>query len=174
MVSQDERLHAVCLSPHRKTYSVKMRDGVPSKRKARQAPGLRRSDRLVHIVRELLRSDLLQEQLIKVGEQRLRRLRQQRLVPGELEVRRILDQPVIELEPLAIWRARQLRLDALHCRYVAQIDKALDLCIVESGGFQEGDAVLGGLRRFGDRIEITRIASGIGGIALASFDGRER
>src|SRR5579883_1390717 len=110
---------------------------------SRQASGLRRSDRAVHLARELLRIDLLQEQLIKVGEQCLRRLRQQRLVPGELEVRRILDQPVIELEPLAIWRACQLRLDALHCWNVAQVDKALNLCIVESSGLQEGDAVLG-------------------------------
>ncbi len=43
--------------------------------KNRVCVSLRCADRLIQIIRKLLRRDLFQEQLIKIGEQRLRRLR---------------------------------------------------------------------------------------------------
>src|ERR1035437_2872046 len=52
------------------------------------------ADRLVHVVGELLRGDLLVEELIEVAQQRGRLCRRERLIPRHLEIRRRLGQLV--------------------------------------------------------------------------------
>src|SRR5699024_5297139 len=88
------------------------------------------SERGVHVVDELLRRDLHQEDLAQIVQQLLRRPRWQSLVPGELEVRGLGGQLVGEGQEVGVLALGELVLDPLHRGNGAGCDHLLDLGVV--------------------------------------------
>src|SRR5579884_1335901 len=88
-------------------------------------------------------------------------------------MRSVLHNIVIELQPLAIWRVRQLRLYPLHRRHITQANQFLDVIIAQNSILEIGDAALWRLGSGRNGIVIAGISRQVLWIARATFNSRE-
>src|SRR5690606_4148455 len=121
------------------------------------------SERGIHVVDELLRGDLAEEQLAEVVQQFLGLPGREGLVPRELEVRGLLGESVGIGEEVRVLALAELVLDALHRRDRAGGDHVLDLgVVVELVADPPECGLLSALGRGGgDREDVGRVADDV-------------
>src|SRR4051812_37517134 len=133
------------------------------------------SDRRVHRGDELLRGDLLQEDLVEVGQHGIPLRRAERLVPGKGEARSVLGHAIHVGQEVLVRRCGELAFDALDHGNRSGVDKALDVAVREHPVLDEFERglllALCGLG--GDGPEVGGVADHVGRVALAAGDRGE-